>query len=134
MVTREDLKDYRYSQEWINGRFEYIEELKTKIEKITTTLDDMPKGSRKVQDSIAEKTAQLVDSVDELLNKIVEADKKQKLILEQLEIVEQPYRNILEDIYIKGETLVEVASKRNYSYRDICRKHGIALNMFEGSK
>ena len=132
MFTREDLKEYRYSQEWINGRFEYIEELKTQIEKITATLDDMPKGSRKVQDSIAEKTAQLVDSVDELLSRVVEADIKQKNILQQLEAVKQPYRNILEDIYIKGKTLVEVASERNYSYRDVCRKHGTALNMFEG--
>ena len=132
MFTREDLKDYRYSQEWIKGRFEYIEELRTQIEKITATLDDMPKGSRKVQDSMAEKTAQLVDSVDELLSRVVEADKKQKQILKQLEDVKQPYRNILEDIYIKGKTLVEVASERNYSYRDVCRKHGTALNMFEG--
>ena len=132
MFTREDLKDYRYSQEWIKGRFEYIEELRTQIEKITATLDDMPKGSRKVQDSMAEKTAQLVDSVDELLSRVVEEDIKQKQILKQLEDVKQPYRNILEDIYIKGKTLVEVASERNYSYRDVCRKHGTALNMFEG--
>ena len=131
MLTREDLKVYKYNQIWIKDRFEYIEELKTTIEKITTTLSDMPKGSRKVQDSMAEKIAELVDSVSKLMDKIVEADKQQKNILAQLEEVDQPYRTILDKIYIKGESLVTVASEMNYTYRDITRKHGIALNKFE---
>ena len=131
MLTRDDLKGYKYNQIWIQDRFDYIEELKTTIEKITTTLSDMPKGSRKVQDSMAEKIAELVDSVSKLMDKVVEADKQQKEILAQLEEVEQPYRTILDKIYIKGESLVTVASEMNYTYRDITRKHGIALNKFE---
>lgn len=42
-MTREDLKDYRYNQNWIKGRLEYIEEYKTNITKITSVLSDMPK-------------------------------------------------------------------------------------------
>lgn len=131
MLTREDLKVYKYNQIWIKDRFEYIEELKTTIEKITTTLSDMPKGSRKVQDSMAEKIAELVDSVSKLMDKIVEADNQQKNILAQLEEVDQPYRTILDKVYIQGKSLVTVASEMNYTYRDITRKHGIALNKFD---
>ena len=42
-MNRADLKDYRYNQKWIEGRMAYIEEYKTNITKITTTLSDMPK-------------------------------------------------------------------------------------------
>ena len=75
--------------------------------------------------------ATLVDSLDEVLGKIVEADKKQKQILEQLDQVEQPYKLLLEKVYIQGKSLVTVASEMDYSYRDLCRKNGIALNKFE---
>ncbi len=80
---------------------------------------------------MAEKLAKLLDNVNELLNRILEEDKKQKEILTQLEKVEQPYKLILEKVYIQGKSLVTVASEMNYSYRDLCRKNGIALNKFE---
>lgn len=62
---------------------------------------------------------------------IVKEEKKQKHIIEQLEKMEQPYKLILEKVYIQGKTLVTVASEMEYSYRDMCRKNGIALNKFE---
>lgn len=130
-MTRDDLKNYKYTQEWIKDRTEHIEEYKTSITNITAILSDMPKGSRKVEDSIAEKIAILLDDVNDLLKVIVDLEKKQKAILEQLNDVEEPYRLILEKVYIQGKSLVQVASEMNYSYRDICRKNGIALNKFE---
>lgn len=73
----------------------------------------------------------MVDVIDNLLEKILKENKKQKEILEQIDEVEQPYRTILEKVYIQGKTLVTTASEMNYSYRDLCRKHGVALNKFE---
>lgn len=130
-MTREDLKDYKHNQMWIQDRLEYIEEYKTSITNITATLSDMPKGSRKVEDSIAEKISILLDNINDILKKVVEQEEKQKRILEQLDRVEQPYKLILDKVYIQGKSLVQVASELNYSYRDICRKNGIALNKFE---
>lgn len=66
-----------------------------------------------------------------MYNKILEENEKQKKVLEQLDKVEQPYKLILEEVYIQGKSLVTVASERGYSYRDLCRKHGIALNKFD---
>lgn len=130
-MTRDDLKDYKYKQEWIKGRFEYIEEYKTSIINITSILSDIPKGSRQVQDDMAEKVAILLDNVNELMAKIIKVQDKQKEVLEQLDKVDQPYRLILEKEYIQGKTLVTVASEMGYSYRDMCRKKRIALNKFE---
>lgn len=130
-MNREDLKNYRYNQQWINGRIEYIESYKSTINKLTSIISGIPKGSRQVQDTEAEKVVQLTDAVNELLDKILEENKKQKGILQQLDKVEQPYKLILELVYIQGKTLVTVASEMGYTYRDITRKHGIALNKFD---
>lgn len=130
-MTREDLKDYKHNQEWIKGRLEYIEEYKTSITNITSVISDMPRGSKEVQDSMAEKVVILLDNVEELLARIIKEQEKQKLILEQLDKVEQPYKLILEKVYIQGKSLVTVASEMDYSYRDLCRKNGIALKKFE---
>ena len=130
-MTRSDLIRYRYAQEWIRGRFEYLETLRTQIEKITTTLSDMPKGSRKVQDIKAEGIAKLIDSTNNVMQVVIEEDEKQKEILNQLSKLEEPYRVILDMKYILGKSLVDIASELGYSYVHICREHGIALNKFD---
>ena len=42
-MTREDLKNYKYTQEWIKDRAEHIEVYKSSITNITSILTDMPK-------------------------------------------------------------------------------------------
>ena len=80
---------------------------------------------------MAEKISILLDNINELLEKVVIEQEKQKNIMEQLNLVDQPYKLILEKAYIQGKSLVTVASEMDYSYRDLCRKNGIALNKFE---
>ena len=80
---------------------------------------------------MAEKIAILEDSLKEVIQKIIEADKKQKKILEHLDIVEQPYKLILEKVYIQGKTLVTTASEMDYDYKHMCKMNGIALKKFE---
>lgn len=130
-MNRENLKEYKHNQQWIKGRLEYIEEYKTNITNITAALSDMPKGSREVQDNMAEKISTLIDTTNELLEKVVKEDKKQKDILKQLDKVEQPYRLILDNVYIQGKSLVTVASEMNYSYEHMKHMNGIALLKFD---
>ena len=130
-LDREDLKDYKHNQEWIKGRLEYIEEYKTSITNITSVISDMPRGSKEIQDSMAEKVVTLLDNVEELLARIIKEQEKQKLILEQLDKVEQPYKLILEKEYIQGKSLVTVASEMNYTYEYIRKANGTALKKFE---
>lgn len=130
-MNREDLKSYRHNQEWIKGRIEYIEQYKASINRLNSVLSDMPKGSREVQDSEAEKLAVLMDSINDLLDKVNEVNKRQTQILEQLDKVKQPYRNILDKYYIQGKSLVVIAVEMDYNYEHIKKLHGIALNMFD---
>lgn len=133
-MNRQDLKKYKYNHRWIKGRLEYMEEYKSYLTKTTNTISEMPKGSKKTQDSMAEKIATLMDSLDELLEKIIKEQEKQKKILEQLEHVEQPYRMILEEHYVKGKTLVQVACDLKYNYEYTKKANAIGLKKFEEIK
>lgn len=73
----------------------------------------------------------MIDSVDELIEKINVENEKQKKIIEQIDKVEQPYRLILDKVYVQEKSLVTVASEMNYEYKYICKQHGIALNKFD---
>ena len=42
-MNREDLKNYKYNQQWIRDRVEYIETQKETINKLNSILSDMPK-------------------------------------------------------------------------------------------
>ena len=130
-MTREDLKEFRYTKQWIDGRIEYIEELKSTVNRLTSVLSDMPKGSKIAMDSEAEKTTELLDCIGDLEVKIKETQRKQIQILEKLDKVAQPYRNILDKCYIQGKTLVTVASEMGYSYERIKHMNGIALLKFD---
>ena len=68
---------------------------------------------------------------DELMNIVIEEEKKQKKIVETINKMEFPYRNILYKVYIQGKTLVRVADEMGYSYVQICRSHGTALDKFD---
>ena len=133
-MNRKDLKDYKYNQEWIKGRLEYIEEYRSTINKLTTVLSDLPKGSRTIYDNEAEKIAKLQDTLNELYNYIAEKQEKQKKILEQLNKLDQPYRTILELHYINGYNLVEVACKMKYNYEYTKKINSIALRKFDEIK
>ena len=80
---------------------------------------------------MAEKIAELIDSIDDLLEKILEEQEKQKLIVKQINMVEQPFRLILDKVYIQGKKLVTVASEMNYNYDHMKKMHKIALRKFD---
>lgn len=130
-MTRQDLKEYKYNKEFIKDKLEYIEELRESINKLTATISDMPRGSRQVEDSMAEKIAKLIDSVDDLLEIINRLQDKQIEIENTILKIEQPYRNILDKMYIQGKSLVKIADEMNYNYEYMKRMHGIALNKFD---
>lgn len=68
---------------------------------------------------------------DELMNIILQEEEKQKKIVDMVNKMDFPYKNILYKVYIQGKTLVKVADEMGYSYVQVCRKHGTALNKFD---
>lgn len=130
-MNRKDLKDYKYTQDWIKDQEEYIQNQMETVNRLNSILSDMPKGSRTVYDNEAEKLASLMDKFNELMDIVIREKEKQRKIVEIINKIDFPYRNILFKVYIQGKSLVTVASEMHYSYVQLCRKHGIALNKFD---
>ena len=130
-MNREDLKNYKYNQIWIKDQTEYIETQKETINRLTAILSDMPKGSRQVYDAEAEKIAKLEDCFSGLMDKIIKEEETQEQIVEAINNMQYPFKNILFKVYIQGKSLVTVASEMDYNYKHMCYKHGLALNEFD---
>lgn len=133
-MTREDLKNYKYNQIWIKDQTEYIEAQKETINKLNTILSDMPKNGKYVYDKEAENLTKLMDCFNELMQKIVKEKEQQNKIVEQVNKIEFPYRNILYKVYIQGKTLVKTANEMHYSYERMKHMNGIALLKFDESE
>ena len=126
-MTREDLKNYKYSQKWIKRQLEKYEEQKTIVYNITQNLDGMPKAKNKPNYSLEN----LMDQYDEIIEILQEDQKKQNKILLQIRKIDEPYRTILTDKYILDMSLEEISVDIGYAYENVCRMHGTALNEFD---
>ena len=74
-----------------------------------------------------------MDSFNEMMKIIIQEEEKQKKIVEQINKIEFPYRNILFKVYIQGKSLVTVASEMGYDYKYMCKMHRIALEKFDNT-
>lgn len=130
-MNRKGLFEYKDNKEWVKNRKSKIEEEYESIQKMIATYGDNPRGSSAVQDRLAENLAILLDKKKETLDFAIKLEQDLIDIDHALLKINQPYRNILTDVYIDGKTLVEVANDRHYSYVQICRKHGDALKLYD---
>lgn len=125
--NKQELKDYIYNKKWIEERLEDIKERRTLLDKITTTLSDMPKGTPKVQDTNIESLVEIMDDTTEIEKYIKDLKERQIKIENKIDKIEQPYRNILYFRYIKGYNLTEVSGEIGEEYDYTRKLHGIAL-------
>ena len=126
-MTREDLKNFEYSDKWIKRMLEKYEERKTAVENITGKLDGMPKARNKSNYKVEE----FMDNCNKMIDVLNEDQKQLNKIVLQLREVPEPHRLLLTDKYILGMKLDDVAYDIGYAYENVCRMHGIALNIFD---
>ena len=135
--AKQELREYVYNKKWIEEKLIDIKERRTLLDNITSTISDMPRGTAKVVDKKAEELSKImddtnelqkyIDNINDILKKVVEQEEKQKEILNQLNKVEQPYKNILYFRYIRGYNLTEVSNEIEEEYDYTRKLHGIAL-------
>ncbi len=116
MFKYEDLKNYKYTEDWIKDRIEYIESCKETINRLTAVLSGEPKGTKKHYDAEAEKLIRLEDSFKELMDKIIIIQEKQKRIVDEINLLDFPYANILFKHYVLGKKLRSVANDLRFDY------------------
>ena len=129
--TKKELSAYLYNKELLKEKEQDLEELITKAEKVTTELSDMPKGTPIIQDKIGEYATKIVELKNSKYRQLIDMYKSKEEIENKIDMLEQPYRNILYYKYIKGMNLTEVANKIGNEYKYTCILHGEALNNYK---
>ncbi len=133
-MNRQDLIAYKDNKRWIEERKRKIESEYENIQRMIVKYQEKTKGSLRVQDEMAESLAILLDMKIESLNFAIKLEQDLSRIDRALLKVEQPYRNILTDVYVEGKTLVMVANDMDYNYKYMCTQHGKALKMYDNLK
>lgn len=126
-MTREDLKQLKYSIEWVNSQIDKYKEQRELVFNISQTLDGLPKAQNKPNYALEN----LIDKYNELLNILAKEQKKINNTIEQLGKLEPIYRIILHKRYIEGKSFENIALEMKYDYYYVCRLHGKALIYFD---
>lgn len=126
MTAKEYLSRYRWLNDRINAQLEQAAELRRKAQ----TVSGGSGGTRGTQpyDRIGEITARIVDLEREITEEINAAVDVQREIAGAIAAVsDERLRTLLELKYINCLTLEEIAVRLHYSYKQVCRLHGMAL-------
>lgn len=129
--AKKELNEYRDNIKYIEDKLEDTEEVKAKVEKITTTYSETKTNSA---NESTDKFADAISKLEEL--KIDCTEKMKELLLKKFEIddkiekLEQPYKNVLFYRYTKGLEWNEVAKKIGYTRDYVCELHGEALYLY----
>ena len=129
--VKEELGQYLQDKKLLQEKEQDLEELITRATKVTTEMSDMPKGSPKVEDRMAELTAQIVDLKNQKYDQIIKMYKTKNEIEDKIDLLKQPYKNILYYKYIKGEKLEKISLEIGYNYKWTCELHGEALLLYK---
>ena len=112
----EELKNFRFSQEWIKSQLLKYEELREQAYSLKSpNFDGMPKALYKVNYFLEE----LMDKYTELIDILTEKQNKLNKVIVALETLEPIQKTILSDRYIIGLRAHQIARKRNYSERAV---------------
>lgn len=131
-MNREDLKNYKFLKMRIESKTEEYERNFARATKMTSVIDGMPKAQNKPSYVVEE----FLDASMEIINLFKEDLQKQADIEKQLKAMnDERYHTALYLRYIVYATeknpLEHVASTMNYSYNEMCKINGEALNRFD---
>ncbi len=130
-MKREDLFEYKHNKEWLETRKTKIESEYENIRKMITTYQDRNKYSLNSHDPMAQNLSILLDMKLEALNFAIKLEQNLKKVDHALSQIKQPYRNILTDVYIHGDSLDTVANHMNYNDKYMSKKHREALKKYD---
>lgn len=131
-MNREDLKDYKFLKLRIDKKLEDYEVNFARATKMTSVIDGMPKAHNKPNYVVED----FIDASMDIINLFKEDIQKQAEIEKQLKAMnDEKYHTALYLRYIVYATeknpLERVASDMNYSYNEMCKINGEALNKFD---
>ncbi len=126
----------------------YLEQIQILETKINLKKDQILEERARAQSCTAVmfervQTSPCEDSLPNIINRICEFEKDMDNLIDELidlkrdiiakldQMTNSDHIRVLDMKYLKGKNLVEVARELNYSYRQVKRKHGWALEEFK---
>lgn len=130
--AKQELREYRDNIKYIEEKQNDSEELRTRIENISSKISGMPNAKGENPEK-----APFEESLDKIKQIEIDCNKKLKELLlkkfvveNKIEQLEQPYKSILYLKYIRGINLYKVSEGLNYSYIHIKRMHIEAIEKY----
>lgn len=129
--AKQELNEYRENIKYIEEKLDDTEEVKAKIEKVTSALS-LTKTNNSHESN--DKFADAINKLEEL--KLDCSEKMRELLLnkfiidDKIERVEQPYKNVLFYRYTRGKSWQDVAKELGYTLDYIFDLHGEALYLY----
>lgn len=127
MTAKEYLSRYRWQNDRINAKLEQVAELRRKAQTVSSGSSDGSHSSTPY-DRIGEITARIVDlerEINEDMDRSIDVQREIRAAIAR--VTDERLQSLLEYKYINGYTLEEIAVRMDYSYPQICRLHGRAL-------
>lgn len=129
--AKQELNEYRENIKYIEEKLDDTEEVKAKIEKVTSALSlTKTNNSHESNDKFADAINKLEELKLDCSEKMKELLLKKFTIDDKIERVEQPYRNVLFYRYTRGKSWEDVAKELGYSRDYVCEMHGEALYLY----
>lgn len=128
---KKELNQYREDIKYIEEKLNDTEEVKSRVEKVTTVFSLTKTNS---SSESLDKFADAINRLEEL--KIDYSDRMKELLMkkfkidDKIELIEQPYKNILFYRYTRSKSWNDVANELGYTREYICDLHGEALYLY----
>lgn len=128
---KNELNEYRENIRYIEERLNDTEEIRSKVEKVTTILSPAKtNSSSESPDKFADAISRLEDLKIDCSKKMEELLVKKFIIDDKIGKIEQPYKNILFYRYTRGKSWNDIANDLGYTREYICDLHGEALYLY----
>ena len=129
--AKKELNEYKEDIKYIEEKLNDTEEVKAKVEKVTTVLS-LAKTNSSSESPV--KFADAINRLEEL--KLDCSDRMKELLIkkfqidDKIELIEQPFKNILFYRYTRGKSWNDVAKELGYTREYVCDLHGEALYLY----
>lgn len=128
MSPKEYLSRYLEADREINAKLDEISQLRAKITGTGISLNPDKVQTSPPSDTMARIVDKIVDmekEVDEEIDQLREIKREVYQVIFSLS--DERYRAVLRRRYINGKTWEQIAVELHYSYKQVCRIHGKAL-------
>lgn len=130
MTAKEELRQYKYLKDKVQETLDEYERYKTRAEKMTSIISDMPRGG-KSSDKVADNAVAMADLSRQYEELWIRAEQGKFKIERKIYVVSEPHQTLLRKRYLQDMNFEKIADEMGYTYNTITHMHGEALEEYK---